>query len=100
DLQLGVPAGDFKYLVGGPLDDAGAGVVILVDAVPEAHQLELAGLHLGDIGRHLVLGADDVQHFEDFFVGAPVERAGERGAGGGGGEERIGLGTSRGAHGV
>ena len=66
----------------------------------ETHQLEFAGLYFVDVGRDLVLGADNIQHLENFLIGAAVQRAGKGGASGSGREERIGLRTAHGAHGV
>ena len=43
--SLGLRPVTLEHLVGSLLDDAGARIVVLVDAVPEAHQLELAVLH-------------------------------------------------------
>src|ERR1039457_4931754 len=42
DIDFRVPAGDREHLVRNPLDDAGAQIVVLVHAVPEAHQFALA----------------------------------------------------------
>src|SRR5271169_2898529 len=49
DVDAAVAAGDFKDLVGDFLDDAGAGIVVLVDAMPETHELDFAGLHPLDV---------------------------------------------------
>ena len=59
------------------LDDLGARIVVLVDAVAEAHQLALAFLHLLDVGGNVVFRSDLVQHAQHFFVGAAVQRAGQ-----------------------
>src|SRR3989304_595607 len=37
-------------------------VVVLVDAVAEAHQLELTGFHPGDVAGHAVRGSDLAEH--------------------------------------
>ena len=42
DVEFGISAGDCEYLLGRPLDDLGARIVVLVDAVAEAHQLAVA----------------------------------------------------------
>ena len=63
------------------LDDRRTRVVVLVDAVAEAHQLGgvLLVLHLADVGLHVpALVLDALQHLEDGLVGATVERAGQR----------------------
>jgi hypothetical protein len=45
DVEERVLARDLEDLVGQLLDDLGARVVVLVDAVAEAHEAHLAGLH-------------------------------------------------------
>ena len=62
-------------------DQLGAWIEILVDAVPKAHQLEMAGLVLGHVQ---VLGniagiADLLQHGQHRFVGPTVCRPPQRG---------------------
>src|SRR5208337_572721 len=76
DVDAAVAAGDFEDLVGDFLDDAGAGIVVLVDAMPEAHQLDFASLHPLDVVGNVGDGADFVEHAQGFFVGAAVQRAG------------------------
>ena len=66
----------------------------------EAHQLAFAFFDLLDVGGDVVLGADLVEHAEDFFVGSAVQRSGEGRRGRGGREVGIGLRTADGAHGV
>src|SRR5262249_13676865 len=48
NVEERVRAGDAEQVVGGLFDDPGARVVVLVDAVAEAHELVLAGLRLLD----------------------------------------------------
>ena len=72
DVQLGVAAGYLEYLLGGPLDDLGPRIVVLVNAMSEAHQFAVPIFDLLDVGRHVVLGADFVEHLENFFVGATM----------------------------
>ena len=74
DVQLG------QHFVAGPLDDLGARIVVLIDAVAEAHQPLAAVLVLGrgDEPRAVVAGlVDFFQHLEHGLVGAAVERAPE-----------------------
>ena len=78
----------------------GARIVIFVDAMAEAHQYCFAGFHALDVRGNVGERADFEQHAEDFFVGAAVERAVERGRGGGGGRVGIDVRTSHAAHGV
>ena len=89
-----------EHLVGRPFNDAGSRIVILVDAMAEAHQFELAGLDLLDIGGDVVLRADHIEHLQNFLVRPAMQRAGKRGCGGRRGEERVGLRTGYGAHSV
>ena len=82
DVEQRVLAGDLEHLVGGLLDDRGPRVVVLVDAVAEAHQPALARLHVLDERRHVVDRADLGEHAHDLLVGAAVQRAVERRGGG------------------
>ena len=50
----------------------------LVDAVPEAHQPAVASLHSRDERGHVLEGADLLEHAQDGFVGAAVQRSPER----------------------
>src|SRR5215468_3737088 len=54
--------GHLEDLVGHPLDDPGAGVVVLVHAMAEAHELGLPLLDPFDEGRDVILGPDLLQH--------------------------------------
>ena len=65
------------------LHDARARIVILVNAMAEAHQQLFAGLHALDVVGHIVDRADFHQHAQHCFVGAAMQRAVERGGGGG-----------------
>src|SRR5713226_3977192 len=49
DLGQWVPAHHLKHLVRDALDNAGPRVIILVDAMSEAHQLAFAGFHALDV---------------------------------------------------
>src|SRR5258707_14602285 len=60
DLQQRVLAHQVKHFIRHTLDNPRARVVILVDTVPEAHQLRLSGLHALDKLRHLLHRADFV----------------------------------------
>src|SRR5690606_1620461 len=72
DVEQGVAPGDGEDLVGGLLDDLRPGVVVLVDAVAEALELDLPGLHPPDVGVDLVDRADLLEHADDGLVGAAV----------------------------
>src|SRR5216683_5998703 len=74
DLGQWVPAHHLKHFVGDALDDAGPRVIILVDAMSEAHQLVLADLHALDIIRDARDGANFHQHAQYFLIGAAMQR--------------------------
>ena len=90
--------GDLEHFVGGLLDDLGARVVGLVDAVAEAHQAAFAGLDLLDEGGDVVDAADFLQHAQHRFVGAAVQRAVERRGRAGHRRERIDVRAADRAH--
>ena len=79
DLEQRVVAGRLEHLVDVLLDDPRPRVVVLVDAVAEAHQPLLAVLdaleEVGDVVDRL----DPAQHPQHRLVGAAVQRAVERG---------------------
>src|SRR5215470_4919609 len=54
DLDLGIATRDFEDPVGRPLDDLRAWIVVLVHAVPEAHQFPAAFLDLLHIGGDIL----------------------------------------------
>src|SRR5437016_1895112 len=62
DGQERIRPGHLEGLVGHPLDDLGARIVVLVHPVAEPHQPRPALLHLPDEVRNPVLGADGLQH--------------------------------------
>ena len=78
DLEERVDAGHLEDVVAGLLDDLGARVVVLVDAVAEAHQPLVAVLHALDEVGDVLLVLDPAQHPQHGLVGAAVERAVER----------------------
>ena len=65
-----------QHLVAGLCHHLGARVVVLVDAMTEAHQAELGILVLGllHILRHAIDGADLLEHLERGLVGSAVRR--------------------------
>ena len=85
-----------EHLVAGLLHDLGARIVVLVDAVAEAHQAEAVVLVLGalDEFRDAVDRADLAQHLERRLVGAAMRRAPQAGDAGGDAGERIGAGRA------
>ena len=66
----------FQDLMAGRAQNRGARVVVLVDAVAEAHELEGVSLVLGAIDelRDARLGADLREHLEHCFIGATMRR--------------------------
>ena len=89
-----------EHLVAHVADDLGARIEVLVDAVAEAHQPEVAGLVLGhrQVLRNVVDGADLLEHREHGLVGAAVRRAPQRRDARGDRRVRIGAGAARQAH--
>ena len=87
--SFGFLPGDLEDLVDVLLDDVGARVVVLVDPVPEAHQLLLAALHPLEEVRDVVDGLDPIEHLQHGLVGAAVQRAVERRHAGG--HRRVGV---------
>ena len=71
---------EFHNAVGMFLDDGGAWIVVLVDPVAKAHQLDV-GFFVLDLTDELLSGhagvANKLQHFEDGLVCATVLRAGQ-----------------------
>ncbi len=95
-LQLG------QQLVAGLLDDRGPRVVVLVDAMAEAHQAEAAGLVLGhvDVLLHVAaVGPDGLEHLDAGLVGPAVQRAPQGADAGRDRGEQVGVGRADHAHG-
>src|SRR5437879_6212954 len=78
DFEERVLAHEFEDFVSDVLDDAGARIVILVDAMTKPHELDLAGFDALDEVGNFLDRADLHEHAENFFIGAAVERAVER----------------------
>lgn len=72
DLNEGLTSKDGEYLFGNLANDAGAGVIVLVHAVSETHELDLAGLDLLDESRDVALVANILEHSEDSLVGTTM----------------------------
>ena len=92
--QVVVTAELGQDLVGLFLDDAGARVVVLVDPVAEAHQLDafFAVLDLADELADVVVAlADLLEHLQHGLVGAAVQRAPQRVDAAGDRGEQVGL---------
>ena len=87
-------------MIRGPLDNAGARIVVLVDAVAEAHEFPVPSLDPVNVSPNVILRTDCIEHFQDFFVGASMQRTGKRGGGCGGPDEWIGLGAAHSAHNI
>src|SRR2546426_2034892 len=77
DFEERVLAHKIKNFVSNAFDDARARIVMFVNAMTEAHELDFAGFDALDEIRNFLDGADLLQHVQDFFVGAAVERSEE-----------------------
>ena len=95
DVEEGVEDVEFgENAVGHIFEEFGAGVVIFVDAVAEAHEADAGAFLLGhfDIffgGETAVVNL--AEHFEDFDIGTAVEGAPEGADAGGDGGEEVGF---------
>ena len=87
--------------VAGLLEDLGARIVVLVDAMAEADEPEAAGLVLGHgdalLGRRPAL-VDLLEHLDDRHVGPAVQRPPEGADARGAGGEQVGLAGADHAH--
>ncbi|KAG0938990.1 hypothetical protein G6F31_015364 [Rhizopus arrhizus] len=90
-----------EHFLAGFLHQLGARVVVLVDAVAEAHQAEAGGLVLGleHGGLDVVGSADLFQHLQHGFVGTAVGRTPQRGDARSDRRIRVGTGRTDQAHG-
>src|SRR5207248_4817164 len=87
-------AADFaKNLVAGLLHDLGARIVMLVHAMPEAHQAEtvVGVLRSADKFRNALRLADLSEHVQRRLVGAAMRRSPQAGATGCDARKRIGA---------
>src|SRR5208282_3237749 len=64
DVKFVISARDREYFPRRPLDDLGARIVVLIDAVAKAHQLAVPFFHALDVGGDIRFGADFVEHGE------------------------------------
>ena len=90
-----------QHLVAHRADDRRARIEVLVDAMAEAHQAEVVVLvlGLGQILRHVLDGADLLEHREHRFVRAAVRRTPQRRDAGGDRCVRIRAGAAGETHG-
>src|SRR5437879_2517972 len=100
DFQKGVLAHKFEDFVSDVLDDAGARIVILVNAMAESHELDFTGFDALDELGNFLYRADLHEHVQNFFIGAAMERAVERSDGRGGSAVGIDVGAAHTADGV
>src|SRR5579885_3434870 len=100
EKRLVADAERVEHLVAGFPQHGGARVVVLVDAVAEAHEPRMAVLLLDALQklRNSLLGADLGQHLQDRLVGAAMGGAPERGDAGSYAGEGIGTGRAGDAH--
>ena len=68
----------FKDVVSRFLDDRGARVIVFVHPMAKAHEAAFAGFYIGNERRHVIDGADALQHVNDCFVGPAMQWAIER----------------------
>ena len=73
EIEVLAVGGGLGELLAKLLEDDGAGVGGLVDAVADAHDALAAGEHGFDVALDVRLVADFLEHFEDRAVGAAVE---------------------------
>src|ERR1700722_20360682 len=90
-----------EHLMGGALHDLGARIIVLVNAMAEAHQAKriVLVLRLGDVFGNVLDPSDLAQHLERGLVGAAVGWAPKASDTGGDAGERISSGGSGEAHG-
>src|SRR5882762_4182812 len=79
DLEERVLAHEIEDFVSDVLDDTGARIVILVHAMAESHKLDFAGFDALDEVGNFLDRANLHEHVQNFFIGAAMERAVERG---------------------
>src|SRR6185437_14883831 len=91
-IQLRPPHLD-EGILGQFLQNRGARIFDLVDAMPQAHDLLFVSDGVVETGTDVVGRTDLVEHVQHLFVGAAVQRAGERADGGT--DHRIGIGQRR-----
>ena len=89
DFEEWIFAHEIEDFVSDALDNAGAGIVILVNAMAEAHEFNFAGFDALDEVGDFADGTNFMEHADDFFVGAAMKRTVESGDGGGSGGIRI-----------
>src|SRR5437660_8266669 len=70
NFQERVLAHEFEYFVSDVLDDAGAWIVILVNAMAEAHKFDFTGFDALDELGNFLDGANLHEHAENFFIGS------------------------------
>src|SRR6266481_370186 len=100
DFEEGVLTHELEDFVSDVLDDAGARIVILVNAMAEPHELDFAGFDALDEFGNFLYRADLHEHAQNFFIGAAMERAVEGSDGRGGGAVGIDVGAAHTADGV
>ena len=78
DVDQLVPAGHLEDVIGHFLDELRAGIVVLVHAVPEAHQSFFAALYVLEESRDGFAASDPLQHPDRGLVCSAVQRTVER----------------------
>src|SRR6266540_369255 len=72
-IQHRILSRNFKHFIGNLLDDARAGIVVFINAVTEAHQTKLTGLHPLYVVWNFINGTNLLQHAQHHLVGAAVQ---------------------------
>src|SRR6266481_5208411 len=74
DIEQPIAPGHLEHFLRYPFDDARAGIIIFVNAMPETHQPAFAVFNALDEVGNVARVADAREHFEHFFIRAAVQR--------------------------
>src|SRR5207245_11231955 len=100
NFEQGILAHKLEHFISDVLDDAGARIIIFVNAMAESYELHFTGFDaLNEFGNFLNR-ADLHQHAQNFFVRTAVQRAVQGGDRGGGSGVRIDVRAANAADGV
>src|SRR6266566_4298253 len=100
EFEERVLAHELEHFIRDVLDDAGSGIVILVDAMAESHEFHFAGFDALDEVGNFLDRANLHEHVQYFFIGAAVERTVESSDRGGGRGIGIDVGAADAPDGV
>ena len=85
-----IAAGYFKDLIGHLFDDSSPGIVVLIDAVPEAHEPSFTRFNPFNEVGNAVRAADISKHAQDGLIGSAMQRSVKGSNGGSGSRIRVG----------